>query len=165
MNNPKDKDDALTEHKNHLRKRVRQLTRNRGTDDLLNERDGRRKCFTCPEKLREILTKHHIKPVAKDGESWVENIVRLCPNCHALVHWCNTQLQLGVKDRADYLARYDLDRERRFKIALLSTEAVYVNEDGNIRPRAELVPDEPIVYTELFSIFNWWPEGMEEEVA
>lgn len=150
------------ERKQFLRKRVRGLTRSSRTDELLTERDGKRKCYACQAKLREILAKHHIKPVSKDGESWLENIVRLCPNCHALIHWCHTQTQLGVKDRCDYLERYDLPRAQRFKIALLSTEEVYVNDDGTLRPRPELVPGERIVHVDLFSIFNWWPEGMEE---
>ncbi len=151
--------EATTEHKQYLRQRVRSATRNRSTDQLLDERDGRKKCFACGEKLREILTKHHIKPVAKDGESWVENIVRLCPNCHALVHWLNTQLYLGVRDRIEYLTRYEFPSARRYRTALLSTEEVYVNDLGDIRPRAEMVPGEPIVHMESFSIFNWQLEN------
>jgi hypothetical protein len=33
-----------------------------------------------------ILRSHHVRPVSKDGKSDADNLVALCPNCHAVVH-------------------------------------------------------------------------------
>lgn len=142
----------------YQRKLTRGRTRNAGTSALLTERDGRRRCFACKEYFPNILAKHHIKPVSKDGESWIENIVRLCPNCHALVHYCNRRVHLTIHEHRDHLLNYAIERGRAFKIALLSTEEVYVDEFGNLAPRTKLIPQETLTHTELYAIFNWWPK-------
>lgn len=42
-------------------------------------------CGLCGEAF-PILHKHRILPGAKGGEYTLDNIARLCPNCHTLVH-------------------------------------------------------------------------------
>jgi hypothetical protein len=106
-----------------------------------------------------VLTRHHIKPVAKDGESWIENIVRLCPNCHALVHWASGKTDNTIQERRAFLEGYDLPVAQANCIALLSTEEVYVDEDGLIRPRSHLLPNEILTHIEIYPMFNWWPDN------
>lgn len=144
--------------KQYHRRLTRGRTRNAGTERLLTERGGRRRCFACSEYF-PTLTKHHIKPVAKDGESWVENLVRLCPNCHALVHYCNEKTDKSIHERRDCLLDYQIERGRAFKIAILSTEEVYVNSEGLMQPRTKLIPQESLTHTELYAIYNWWPKN------
>lgn len=149
------------------RQRVRGLTRSVGTNALLNERDGRRRCFTCQNYFPPILNNHHIKPVAKNGESWIENLVRLCPNCHALVHWANKRIHDTVQERIEHMKRFDIPQSQAFRIAMLSTEEVYVDDLGTIRPRTHLIPQETLTHTEIYEIFNWWPnsENVGEETT
>lgn len=148
-------------HQEHLQKLVRGRARWVQVESKLNRRDGRNRCVACQKNLQGILNKHHIKPVSKGGESWIENLVRLCPNCHAFVHWCQKQT-LTIEDRIEYLTRFDFPRLQRFRIALLSTECVYVDHDGDIRPRQKILPNEPVVFVELFRLLCWWPKGWED---
>lgn len=141
------------------RQRVRGLTRSVGTNTLLTERDGRRRCFACQNHFPPILNNHHIKPVAKGGESWVENLVRLCPNCHALVHWANKHLRDSVRGRIELLKHFDISQAQAFRVAMLSTEEVYVDDLGSIRPRTHLLPQETLTHVEIYEIFNWWPNS------
>ncbi len=43
------------------------------------------KCYMCGAK-GEHLHVHHIIPITKGGQSSLENLMLLCPNCHALAH-------------------------------------------------------------------------------
>jgi 5-methylcytosine-specific restriction endonuclease McrA len=142
----------------YQRKRVRGLTRSVGTNALLNERDGRRRCFACQCHFPPILNNHHIKAVANGGESWVENLVRLCPNCHALVHWANKRKRDSVPERIEHLKRYGVAQAQAFRIAMLSTEEVYVDDLGAIWPRTRLLPQETLTHVEIYEIYNWRPQ-------
>jgi 5-methylcytosine-specific restriction endonuclease McrA len=44
------------------------------------------KCWVCELWCRPIAQVHHIIPVENDGSGEYENLVALCPNCHATVH-------------------------------------------------------------------------------
>lgn len=44
------------------------------------------KCEVCGFYCPAILRIHHKRPVAKGGNSREENLIALCPNCHAIVH-------------------------------------------------------------------------------
>ncbi len=48
------------------------------------ERDGKscRKCFCKPS----LLHIHHIVPVENGGEAIIDNLITLCPTCHAECH-------------------------------------------------------------------------------
>jgi hypothetical protein len=151
----------MEEHQKYIRTLVRGRTRSRFTVSELRAREGRNRCFTCREYFPAICTKHHIKPVSKDGESWIENIVQICPNCHALIHWVNKKGGT-VQERRDLLMGHELPMARSMKIALLSTEEVLVDEYGTICPRTKLVPEDTLTHTELYSIFNWRPDKGEE---
>lgn len=143
----------------YQRQRVRGLTRSVGTNTLLTERDGRRRCFACQNHFPPILNNHHIKPVGKGGESWIENLVRLCPNCHALVHWINKRIRDSVTQRIDRLKQFGIPQAQSFRIAMISTEEVYIDDLGSIRPRSHLLPQETLTHVEIYQIFNWWPSS------
>lgn len=41
-------------------------------------------CELCGDFAPWILELHHIVPVSHLGDGWPENLVALCPNCHAI---------------------------------------------------------------------------------
>jgi 5-methylcytosine-specific restriction endonuclease McrA len=43
-------------------------------------------CEICGFWIHSILRLHHVIPVSRDGVNRPENLVYLCPNCHAIVH-------------------------------------------------------------------------------
>lgn len=43
-------------------------------------------CYCCDFNITELLEFHHKTPIANFGKTTFENIVPLCPNCHAIVH-------------------------------------------------------------------------------
>jgi hypothetical protein len=143
----------------YQRQRVRGLTKSVGTNALLSERNGPRQCFACQSRFPPILNNHHIKPVAKNGESWIENLVRLCPNCHALVHWTNKRVHDSVSERIERLKTFDIPQPQAFRIAMLSTEEVYVDDLGTIWPRSRLLPQETLTHVEIYETLNWWPNS------
>lgn len=62
-------------------------------------------CAVCGEQVGPILEIHHLKPVARGGTNAYDNLVGLCPNCHAVIEKCRTR-QIGnykfaawIKDR------------------------------------------------------------------
>jgi predicted restriction endonuclease len=44
------------------------------------------KCYICGNGFWQILQVHHLLPVNEGGDSGLENLIVLCPNCHATVH-------------------------------------------------------------------------------
>lgn len=52
--------------------------------ELINT--GSKSCRICGYGCTPILHLHHIKDVQYGGDNSPENIVLLCPNCHAIVH-------------------------------------------------------------------------------
>lgn len=53
-------------------------------NDIL-KRD-KNQCYVCGFGCVIVLVTHYIVPIAKGGTSNEENLVTLCPNCHAIVH-------------------------------------------------------------------------------
>lgn len=43
-------------------------------------------CAVCGFWIHSLLRLHHIIPVSRGGVNRPENLVYLCPNCHAMVH-------------------------------------------------------------------------------
>ena len=43
-------------------------------------------CVICDHNFSVFLNQHHIVPVSRDGDNEIENLIFLCPNCHALIH-------------------------------------------------------------------------------
>lgn len=141
----------------YQRQRVRALSKTESIKRDLYLRSGGR-CYVCGFSFLDIIVTHHIRPVAKDGESWQENLVRLCPTCHSLIHWCTKRSYASVLQRCESLTPFGIPRDQAFKIALLSTEEVIIDDESTIWPRTKLVPEETLKHTELYEIFNWWPE-------
>lgn len=36
--------------------------------------------------MGDLLNIHHVKSVEDGGEGWFDNLIALCPNCHAFIH-------------------------------------------------------------------------------
>jgi len=62
-----------------------------------------RRCYVCGFSIDIALRVHHIIPVSLGGTDEMENLVLLCPNCHALVHRCSSKRFVG-KDISSLLA-------------------------------------------------------------
>jgi len=54
------------------------------------------KCYVCGYSLLSVLVIHHVKPVSEGGSNELENLVVLCPTCHAVVH---TLLRNSIRDK------------------------------------------------------------------
>lgn len=60
-----------------------------------------RQCVSCgwqtPDGLRTLIHVHHVIPISAGGDDTTENMVVLCPNCHAIAH-AVTQRSNTLKD-------------------------------------------------------------------
>jgi 5-methylcytosine-specific restriction endonuclease McrA len=66
----------------------KRMSRNEARAIVTREQLGRRargKCELCEQWMGPILQVHHIVPVKNGGHGWEDNLLCLCPNCHALV--------------------------------------------------------------------------------
>lgn len=79
-------------------------------------RDSRRKCEVCAwaAPFYDALCVHHIVPVADGGDDALDNLVVLCPNCHAVVHALIRRV-----DAADEAIFYHLERYYEFDALIL----------------------------------------------
>ncbi len=50
---------------------------------LANRHEGR--CELCDDDAKFILEHHHIVPRSKNGSDSTDNLIALCPSCHAVV--------------------------------------------------------------------------------
>ena len=63
------------------------------------------RCFGCCREMAEIYGEiakdfihiHHVKPISASGptEPSIDDLVPLCPNCHAIVHLKNPPLSIS----------------------------------------------------------------------
>lgn len=44
------------------------------------------RCFVCGFDCTPILAIHHIQHLSNGGDNQPDNLIPLCPNCHAIVH-------------------------------------------------------------------------------
>lgn len=51
-----------------------------------NARRNMQGCEICGFKFYSVLMLHHIQHLSKGGNNLSENLILLCPNCHALAH-------------------------------------------------------------------------------
>jgi hypothetical protein len=68
---------------------------------VLDEHD--RSCFVCGFDFAPVLVMHHITPVAEGGDNGRDNLVIVCPTCHAMVH----QLMRTYRVIADGFGPFD----------------------------------------------------------
>jgi hypothetical protein len=47
--------------------------------------DAMHRCCMCPEHP-DVTDLHHIEPISEDGPNTEDNLVVVCPNCHAKIH-------------------------------------------------------------------------------
>lgn len=83
-------------------------------------------CEVCGFHCPLILVIHHVKPVARLGRGNKENLIALCPNCHAIVHSVDledeSQLYFLGEWLFDFMPQEQVDRIDRL-IANLSHHA------------------------------------------
>lgn len=44
------------------------------------------RCFVCGFDCTPVLAIHHIEHLSSGGDNQPDNLIPLCPNCHAMVH-------------------------------------------------------------------------------
>lgn len=60
---------------------------------------------------RDFIHVHHIKPLAGNGQDISENLIPVCPNCHAMLH------RYLKKDSRDYIAlKIEMQKLKKVKI-------------------------------------------------
>ena len=141
---------AKSMFRRYSQQRVRSHARTKFIRRGVGGRDCGR-CVACGFNVGVFVNvRHHIKPVAKGGDPWRQNIVTLCPNCHALVHRLSRSWWCTVYQLRDSLLHYkDMSFGRAFKLALFATEEVVIMDDRTILPRSHLCPDEILKHIEL----------------
>lgn len=72
-------------------------------------------CKCCNIDCTPIVEWHHILPISRGGENTEDNVIPLCPNCHAVVHRLLSSMNEGV----------DLENWLKTKYSLESREMVY----------------------------------------
>lgn len=71
-------------------------------------------CEVCEFNVQSVLRLHHIIPVAKDGSTSKDNLVVLCPNCHALVHMMRSKNYQQTKPFARWFHRLHPSKQALF---------------------------------------------------
>jgi hypothetical protein len=131
------------------RKKIPQAVR----DKLLV--DAMHRCCLCPEH-HDVTDIHHIVPISADGPNSEDNLMVVCPTCHAKIHrirnrysdeqlrmckerWvrlCALGLPLDVRMTmaVDYTRPLDLDREDEIEGACLPSSASAASEASVLNP-------------------------------
>lgn len=76
------------------------------------------RCYACSFSIHTILRVHHRVPVSLGGTDDVQNLVLLCPNCHALIHLLSSQ-RFDGQEFLDFLTS-EYSREATEQIIKLS---------------------------------------------
>lgn len=148
---------AKPQLKNGYDRFLQQIVRTDSRSKISKRRTGirdRGRCFCCDFHIGvRVNIRHHIKPVAKGGERWRQNIVTLCPNCHALVHELSRSWWCSAYQLRDSVACYPgMEFGRAFKLALIATEEVVIEDDRTIWPRTIHRPRETLNHVELHDL-------------
>lgn len=64
------------------------------------------RCYVCDFYCPTILVIHHKRPVHANGEGTLDNLVGLCPNCHAVVHAAGSRRWNQRGSRREWLLSY-----------------------------------------------------------
>lgn len=75
----------------HFDKAKQERTRERGWYYTVFQR-SQGKCEVCAIFAPWILEVHHIHPLRSGGHGFPDNLIALCPNCHAIVEKSKTQM-------------------------------------------------------------------------
>ncbi len=83
-------------------------------DQLLVE--AMHRCCLCPEHA-DVIDLHHIEPISEGGPNTEDNLMVVCPNCHANIHrlrirYTSRQLRM-YKERWVRLCAHDLPLDQR----------------------------------------------------
>jgi hypothetical protein len=92
------------------------------------------KCYVCGFSIHIALRVHHVVPASLGGTDEIENLVLLCPNCHALVHVLSSKRFID-KDLSGLLAP-EYDEAAIGRMVKLSQEIIFarqrIRQNGNI---------------------------------
>lgn len=47
--------------------------------------DAMHRCCLCPEH-QEVVDLHHVVPIGEDGPNTADNLMAVCPTCHAKIY-------------------------------------------------------------------------------
>lgn len=86
-------------------------------------------CSSCEIDCTPIVHWHHIVPIANGGESSEENLIPLCPNCHAIIHrslseknenydidrWLHNNYSTTIRKRLLHLILFSIDKDEAIK--------------------------------------------------
>lgn len=101
-------------------------------------------CYICG--FTEALHKHHIQPSSQGGSNKVSNIIKLCPNCHALVHQgkYSQEYLITKKDNVENITKEDN--------IIIEKGNETLSKKGNTKK----IPKETITKESIYSIFDFW---------
>lgn len=107
-------------------------------------RSGHR-CEICKMRLVAILNMHHIFPVRRSGASSMRNMVIICPNCHAAIHYVERgRKKYSMDARKQKLVEAGYTEEQAELIRVIATHDAHVSEDGVIESYTD-PPEMPVV--------------------
>jgi hypothetical protein len=117
-----------------LRRRARKLL------PALIKRSGGT-CDLCPFRVEALLVPHHIRFVENGGESDMNNLVPVCPNCHALIHYVQRQ-PLSLREQRSLLLNCQVTVARPNRLLAFTTQAVAVDDSNTLVDRRLFHPSE-----------------------
>jgi len=91
-------------------------------------------CEVCDTYAPHIMHIHHVRPVAHNGDGSPDNLIALCPNCHAYVHALKqpkrrTRFDQNIPDIHEHLSALPY---YKFLNAIASETAVYRDEKWQV---------------------------------
>jgi len=129
-------------HRDHVRVRGYHSREARKHLSFLIHRSGGG-CDACGYSFRPAIIPHHIRTLDHFGETHPMNLVALCQNCHAAIHYfLNDRVKEMAVKLTEALSLYSDEKARR--LLILSTEQVFVQYDGSLVLRAEVNTEESV---------------------
>jgi hypothetical protein len=113
---------------------------------------GKGACEICRLALPAILNIHHIYPVRLGGAASDRNLVAICPNCHASVHYVSRSKQPTVIARkVQRLIAGGYTVMQAELIRLIASHDAHVLPDGTIEPYTD-PPEQPFIIIDALDI-------------
>ena len=124
-------DDGFVTVYNALRDNAARNSRRNGRrikGQLLDRDNG--KCRVCDLSWTPILIAHHIKPASEFGDGNPDNIITLCPNCHALVHFFRRKYNKCLNNDLNIIMR-ELPEQMLKRIIDIADQKVQFLDNGS----------------------------------
>lgn len=106
------------------------VKRVRNNAAYLRQRMAKRgsQCAVCGFAVASVLHLHHRVPVSKGGTNRIDNVVLLCPNCHALVHEATRRMFVPVTNEQKE-KKHSYRRFLRFRDELIAQCGELIADD------------------------------------